>query len=45
MVFLKTNREGNGNPVQYPCLETLMDTGAWWAAVRGVTKSRAQLSG
>ena len=36
--------EGNGNPPQYPCLENLMDTGAWWAAVHGVAKSQAQLS-
>ena len=36
--------EGNGNPLQYPCLENLMDRGAWWAAVHGVAKSRAQLS-
>ena len=36
--------EGNGSPLQYPCLENLMDRGAWWAAVNGVTKSRAQLS-
>ena len=36
--------EGNGNPLQYPCLENLMDSGAWWAAVHGVTKSRARLS-
>ena len=36
--------EGNGTPLQYPCLENLMDRGAWWAAVHGVTKSRAQLS-
>ena len=36
--------EGNGNPLQYPCLENPMDRGAWWAAVHGVTKSRAQLS-
>ena len=36
--------EGNGNPLQYPCLENLMDRGAWWAAVHGVTHSRAQLS-
>ena len=36
--------EGNGNPFQYPCLENFMDTGAWWAAVRGVSKSREQLS-
>ena len=24
--------EGNGNPIQYPCLENLMDRGAWWVA-------------
>ena len=27
---------GNGNPLQYPCLENSMDRGAWWATVRGV---------
>ena len=32
--------EGNGNPVQYSCLEKSMDGGAWWATVHGVTKSR-----
>ena len=31
--------EGNGNPLQYSCLENPMDRGAWWAAVHGVTKS------
>ena len=36
--------EGNGNPLQYPCLENLMDRGAWWTAVHGVAKSQAQLS-
>ena len=36
--------EGNGNPLQYPCLENLTDRGAWWAAVHGVAKSRARLS-
>ena len=36
--------EGNGNPLQDPCLENLRDRGAWWAAVHGVTKSRAWLS-
>ena len=36
--------EGNGNPLQYPYLENLMDRGAWWAAVHGVAKSQAQLS-
>ena len=37
--------EGNGDPLQYPGLENLMDRGAWWATVHGVTKSRARLSG
>ena len=36
--------EGNGNPLQYSCLENPMDRGAWWATVQGVTKSRTQLS-
>ena len=31
--------EGNGNPLQYPCLENSLDRGAWWAAVHGVTES------
>ena len=31
--------EGNGNPLQYSCLENPMDRGAWWAAVHGVAKS------
>ena len=29
----------NGNPLQYPCLENLIDRVAWWAAVHGVPKS------
>ena len=36
--------EGNGNPLQYSCLESPMDRGAWWAAVHGVAKSRTRLS-
>ena len=36
--------EGNGNPLQYSCLENPMDGGAWWATVYGVTKSRTRLS-
>ena len=36
--------EGNGNPIQYSCLENPMDGGAWWATVRGVAKSRTRLS-
>ena len=38
------NREGNGTPLQYSCLENPMDGGAWWAAVHGVAKSRIRLS-
>ena len=36
--------EGNGNPLQYSCLENPMDGGAWWAAVHGVTRSQTRLS-
>ena len=36
--------EGNGTPLQYSCLENLMDGGAWWAAVHGVANSQARLS-
>ena len=35
--------EGNGNPLQYSCLENPRDGGAWWAAVYGVTQSRTRL--
>ena len=31
--------EGNGNPLQYSCLENPMDRGAWWATVQRVAKS------
>ena len=30
---------GNGNPLQYSCLEISMDRGTWWAAVHGVAKN------
>ena len=39
---------GNGNPLQYSCLENLMDRGVWWATVHGVTNkldTAKQLSG
>ena len=35
--------EGNGNPLQCPCLENPRDGGAWWVAVYGVTQSRTRL--
>ena len=31
---------GNGNPLQYSCLENSMDRGAWWPTVHGVAKSQ-----
>ena len=34
----KSPREGNGNPLQYSCLENSMDRGAWWATVHGVVE-------
>ena len=36
--------EGNGNPLQYSCLENSMDRGAQWATIHGVAKSWARLS-
>ena len=30
--------EGNGNPLQYPCLENSRDGGAWWVTVHGFAK-------
>ena len=34
---------GHGNPLQYSCLEKLMDRGAWWATVHRIAKSQTQL--
>ena len=36
--------EGNGNPLQYSCLENPMDRRAWWATVHGVPKNWTRLS-
>ena len=36
--------KGNGNPLQYSCLENPLNRGAWQAIVHGVTKSQTQLS-
>ena len=36
--------EGNGNPLQYSCLENPIDRGAWRATVHGVAKNQTRLS-
>ena len=36
--------EGNGNPLQYSCLENPWGGGAWWAAIYGVAQSQMQLT-
>ena len=40
----RSPEEGNGNPLQYTCLENAMDRGVWWATIHGVTKSWTKLS-
>ena len=40
----RSSGEGNGNSLQYSCLEKSMDRGDWWATIHGVTKSRTGLS-
>ena len=40
----RSPEEGNGNPLQYSCLENSMDRGAWWVTVHGVAKCQTQLS-
>ena len=37
--------EGNGNSLQYSCLENPRDRGAWWAAIYGIAQSQTQLKG
>ena len=39
----RSSGEGNGNPLQYSCLENPMDGGAWWAIVHR-SQSRTRLS-
>ena len=46
LILLETHLnpgEGNGNPLQCPCLENPRDGGAWRAAVYGVAQSRTRL--
>ena len=40
----RTPGEGNGNPLQYACLENPTDRGAWWATVHGLAKGQTRLS-
>jgi len=40
----RSSGEGNGNPLQYSCVENPMDGGAWWATVHGVAKNQTRLS-
>ena len=40
----RSTGEGNGNPLQYSCLENPLDGGAWWATVQVVAKSQIRLS-
>ena len=42
--LMEETEEGNGNPLQYSCLENFTDRGAWRATVHGVSKSQTQLS-
>ena len=41
--LIQSLEEGNGNPLQYSCLENPVDRGAWWVAVHGVAQSRTRL--
>ena len=36
----RSSGEGNGNPLQYSCLENPMDIGAWWATVHAKSQTR-----
>ena len=39
----RSSGEGNGNPLQYSCLENPMDRGGWQATIQGVAKSQTRL--
>ena len=41
--LLASPGEGNGNPLQYSCLENAIDGGTWWVTVHGVAKSQTRL--
>ena len=39
----RSTGDGNGNPLQYWCLENSMDI-AWWAAIHGISRVRPDLA-
>ena len=41
--FHALEKEMDGNPLQYSCLENPRDSGAWWPAVYGTAQSRTRL--
>ena len=41
----RSSGEGNGNPLQYFCLENPIDGGAWQTTARGITESQTRVSG
>ena len=43
-IMYHNDGEGNGNPLQYSCLDNPMDGRAWWAAVHGVAEGQTRLS-
>ena len=43
LILSPLDREGNGTPLQYSCLENPRDGGAWWAAIYGVAQSQTRL--
>ena len=43
LYYLSLIGEGNGNPLQYPCLENARDSGGWWVVVYGVAQIRTRL--
>ena len=40
----RSSGEGNGNPLEYSCLENPMDRGGWWATVHGVARVRCDVA-
>ena len=43
IIYIGIKGEGNGNPLQYSCLQNPVDRGAWWAAVHRAAQTQTQL--